>query len=82
MAPSEGAGTRPSKARESTPSRRGLQQAIHQAVLNSAGLDFYIRERLDWRLLSRYHNRASQREGGTYKRKFALVPTVDYAYLV
>ena len=55
------------------------KQAIHQAVLESSGRDFYTREQLNWLLLSKYDNRASQREGSKYKRKFALLPTVDHA---
>lgn len=61
-----------------TLSASAYKQAIHQAVLESDGRDFYTRERLEWSLLSKYDNRDSRREGGAYKRKFALLPTVDH----
>ena len=47
-------------------------------MLDSDGLDFYTREQLEWSLISKYNNRESQREGSPYKRKFALLPTVDH----
>lgn len=54
------------------------KQAIHHAVMRSRGRDFYTHERLDWCLLSRWDNREAQRQGGKYKRRFALLPTVDH----
>ena len=54
------------------------KEAIHRAVLRSDGRDFYTHELLDWSLLSEYDNQESQREGSKYKRRFALLPTVDH----
>lgn len=54
------------------------KQAIHRAVLDSGGRDFYTHEPLDWSLLSEWDNREAQRGGGSYKRRFALLPTVDH----
>ena len=54
------------------------KQAIHAAVFRSNGRDFYTNERLDWSLLSKYNNAASRASGGSYKKKFALLPTVDH----
>ena len=54
------------------------KQAIHQAVLRADGRDSYTREPLDWSLLSEWDNRESQRQGSKYKRRFALLPTVDH----
>ena len=54
------------------------KQAIHHAVLCSEGRDFYTDEPLEWCLLSKWDNREAQRQGGTYKRRFALLPTVDH----
>ena len=52
--------------------------AIHTAVKESLGSDAYTGERLDWELISRYSNDESQRGRRHYKRKFALLPTVDH----
>lgn len=54
------------------------KEAIHQAVLESKGRDFYTHEELDWSLISKYDNRESQSEGAKYKKGLALLPTVDH----
>ncbi|MYC99372.1 MAG: hypothetical protein F4X13_08910 [Gammaproteobacteria bacterium] len=55
------------------------KQAIHRAVLESSGRDFYTHEELDWSLISQYDNRDSQSQGVKYKKRLALLPTVDHA---
>ena len=55
------------------------KRAIHAAVLESGGRDFYTGEQLDWWLLSKYDNTKSKASGTAYKRKFAVLPTVDHA---
>lgn len=55
------------------------KQAIHRAVCESNGRDFYTHEELNWSLISKYDNRDSQRLGVKYKKRFALLPTVDHA---
>lgn len=52
--------------------------AIHKAVSLSGGLDAYTGEKLDWSLLSQYNNENSKAQGRLYKKKFALLPTVDH----
>lgn len=52
--------------------------AIHAAVVASNGLDAYTGEQLDWSLLSKYDNAESQSHGRAYKKRFALLPTVDH----
>ena len=54
------------------------KQAIHHTVARSRGRDFYTDEPLDWSLLSEWDNREAERQGGKYKRRFALLPTVDH----
>jgi hypothetical protein len=54
------------------------KRAIHQAVCDSAGLDQYTHEKLNWSLISQYNNAESKAGGRTYKAKFALLPTVDH----
>ncbi len=54
------------------------KRAIHDAVLRSQGRDFYTGERLDWSLLSQYDNDASRDGRVAYKKRFALLPTVDH----
>lgn len=51
---------------------------IHQAVCASGGKDAYTLEQLDWTLLSKYNNEASQQGRRKYKAGFALLPTVDH----
>lgn len=54
------------------------REAIHQAVLNSEGRDFYTGEELDWSLLSKYDNAESKKHRRKYKLQFAFLPSVDH----
>lgn len=51
---------------------------IHRAVGESSGIDSYTGEQLDWSLLSLYDNEESKKHGRQYKKKFALLPSVDH----
>jgi hypothetical protein len=52
--------------------------AIHKAVCESDGKDFYTKEDLDWSLLSKYGNEQSKKLGRHYKKQFAFLPSVDH----
>lgn len=52
--------------------------AIHNAVIESNGKDVYTGEELEWQLLSKYDNTESKKKGKPYKKKFALLPSVDH----
>jgi hypothetical protein len=52
--------------------------AIHQAVEESEGKDAYTEEPLDWTLLSKYDNNESKAGRAQYKKRFALLPSVDH----
>jgi hypothetical protein len=52
--------------------------AIHKAVEDSRGIDAYTGETLDWRKISKWRNQGSKRGGREYKKRFALLPTVDH----
>src|SRR4030042_5548578 len=52
--------------------------AIHRAVEESQGKDAYTDEPLDWTLLSKYDNDESRTEKAEYKKRFALLPSVDH----
>ena len=54
------------------------KQAIHEAVLCSAGKDYYTGEPLKWCLVGKYNSREAQAKGSEYRRDFALLPTVDH----
>lgn len=54
------------------------KKAIHKAVEESKGKDTYTNENLDWSLLSQYDNDKSKKHGRYYKKKFALLPSVDH----
>lgn len=58
--------------------RRDYEQAIHEAVIASRGVDAYTGEQLDWSLLSRYDNAESKAGQRHYKARFAMLPTVDH----
>lgn len=51
---------------------------IYAAVCRCQGVDAYTDEPLDWTLLSQYNNTDSQKQGRVYKKKFALLPTIDH----
>lgn len=59
-------------------SGEAYRQAIHNAVIESNSLDAYTGEPLDWKLISQYDNNESKKMGKDYKKKFALLPTVDH----
>jgi len=52
--------------------------AIHDAVINCGGFDAYSGEKLDWSLISQYDNDESKDKRREYKKRFALLPTVDH----
>jgi hypothetical protein len=54
------------------------RDAIHEAVLQCEGRDFYTGEELDWSLVSQYDNHESESGRHAYKAAFALLPTVDH----
>ena len=61
-----------------TATNESYKIAIHKAVCHSGGKDAYTNEELDWSLLSKYDNEQSKKHGRTYKKKFALLPSVDH----
>ncbi len=69
---------RDSRRRRKKISTSDYKKFIHEAVLNSNGLDFYTRERLDWPLIGDYDNDRAEKEGIKYRRDLALLPTVDH----
>ena len=54
------------------------KMAIHNAVIDSGGLDWYSGECVDWSLVGRYRNEESKAKGRHYKATLALMPTVDH----
>ena len=58
--------------------RESYRLAIHNAVVNSNGLDAYTGEKLNWSLLSQYNNDESKTGGRKYKQGFALLPTLEH----
>ena len=61
-----------------TATNENYKMAIHKAVCDSGGKDAYTDENLDWSLLSKYDNEQSKKYGRYYKKKFALLPSVDH----
>lgn len=54
------------------------KRAIHKAVENSNGADWYTGEALQWSKISTYNNEQSKSGRSTYKSGLALLPTVDH----
>jgi hypothetical protein len=52
--------------------------AIRDAVCECQGKDAYTGEVLDWTLLSEWKNEKAKKGKRTYKKDFALLPTVDH----
>ncbi len=52
--------------------------AIHDAVCECQGKDAYTGEVLKWDLLSEWDNEKAKEDKRDYKKKFALLPTVDH----
>ena len=59
-------------------SRKSYKEAIHEAVINSDGKDFYTGEVLQWSKISEYDNEKSSAQRGVYRKKFSYLPTVDH----
>lgn len=47
-------------------------------MLESAGRDAYTGEPLNWQLISRFDNDDAKESGRLYKKRFAMLPTVDH----
>lgn len=69
---------RDGRRNNTTPSGEAYREAIHSAVLKSAGLDAYTGESLDWKLIGQYDNAESKEGRSSYKNSLALLPTVDH----
>ena len=54
------------------------KRAIHEAVHKSNGRDAYTDEYLNWSLISTYDNLESKKYRREYKKRYALLPTVDH----
>lgn len=62
----------------STSTGEEYRLAIHRAVLESNGTDFFTGEQLNWSLIGRYRNAESKALRRQYKTGFSLLPTVDH----
>jgi len=52
--------------------------AIHDAIIQSKGLDVYTKEELDWSLLGKWDNEEAKKRGRHHKREFYRLPSVDH----
>ena len=52
--------------------------AIHDAIVQSKGLDSYTKEKLDWTLLGKWNNEEAKKRGRQHKREFYLLPSADH----
>src|ERR1051326_3410667 len=58
--------------------REIYKMAIHQAVVESGGLDFYTAEPLAWEMISTYDNAKSKEGRREYKKSLWKLPTLDH----
>jgi len=56
--------------------RIDYKEALHFAVINSGGLDYYTGKPLDWHLISAWDNDRSMEIG--YKKKFNKLPVLEH----
>lgn len=70
--------TRRDKKRGGTYSVREAIEAIDKAFHRCDGCDPYDGSKLNPRLLGEYKNEAAKADGANYKRRFALLPTIDH----
>lgn len=70
--------SRRDKKRGGTYSVREAIEAIDQAFHRCDGFDPYDGSKLNPRLLGEYKNEAAKADGANYKRRFALLPTIDH----
>ena len=70
--------TRRDKKRGGTYSVREAIEAIDEAFHRCNGFDPYDGSKLNPRLLGEYKNEAAKADGANYKRRFALLPTIDH----
>ncbi|MCP9832844.1 hypothetical protein KBY95_00685 [Cyanobium sp. Aljojuca 7A6] len=52
--------------------------AVHAAIADCGGRDYWTGEQLRWDLLGNYDSDESGLQGATYKRARALQPTIDH----
>ena len=62
----------------SSSSNEEYKIAIHNAVIESGGVDAYTGEELDWTLIGKYDNDESKNLKREYKKSFALLPSIDH----
>jgi len=64
-----------------TATREDYKKAIHQAVIESKGMDAYTGKKLKWDLIRKYNNDESKEGKSEYKKKLGELPTVDHVRL-
>jgi hypothetical protein len=72
---------RDNKRWEISATREDYKKAIHQAVIESKGMDAYTGKKLKWDLICKYNNDESKEGKSEYKKKFGELPTVDHVSL-
>ena len=70
--------TRRDKKRGGTYSVKEAIEAIDQAFHRCNGFDPYDGSQLDPKLFNQYNNDESKEKRAAYKRRFALLPTIDH----
>jgi hypothetical protein len=54
------------------------KKAMHNAVVECGGRDWYTGENLRWDLIGKYDNESSKKDRRKYKATLAYLPTVDH----
>ena len=66
------------KRDNTTAKRESYKVAIHKAVRLSCGIDAYTGEKLRWKLIGKFRGDLAKKGRRRFRRKFALLPTVDH----
>ena len=70
--------TRRDKRRDGKYSVKEAIEAIHEAFHRCNGFDPYDGSKLDPELLGEYKNEEAKAQRAAYKRRFAMLPTIDH----
>ena len=63
-----------------TATREAYKIAMHNAVIESSGLDAYTGKKLSWNLINKFDNDTAKKKGREIKKEFGNLPTIDHCY--
>lgn len=61
-----------------TATDRLYKEKIHTAIIDNGQFDPFTGDALDWKLIATWDTSTTHGNDGSYRKKFALMPTVDH----